>query len=675
MNTRLARLVAPFFCLALVAAACSGSDEEADGPVEPVADDAGDGTADAQENGQDGIDVSDPREDGVDFDSQTIDCPFDGPPDVSIGCSSITVPENWETGEGEITLTFARLPARSASAADSSDAVVYLEGGPGGHALDTLQFQFDDLWAPLLDDYDLIFFDQRGVGYSKPVLDCPGLITVTRAAEDDPDLDPDEAEGQYNAALSECRAGWEADGIDVSQYNTINNAKDADAIRQVLGYEQWNLLGISYGTKLALEMERQFPETIRAAVIDSVYPPQVDGPTSNPQTFLDSLDLVSAACEAEAACAAQGDLKDRLVAAATDMEANPREVPVTNLLTGEQDTVQATGDTIVGVVASGLYSPFGFSDWPELLTDLEDGGTDALSTYLSIERTNESFFTVGMQLAFQCNEEISFEDPNAATGFPEDPFGLYDYAFFDGDNFALCEVVDAGTAPADQNAPVVSDVPTLVMAGEFDPVTPPEWGELAAETLSNSQFVLLTGESHGVSPSECGNSIVREFLANPTQDIDASCVDDETVIFVAEPGSEIDMEEAIADFTTGETPVLQPVGWNNQNVNGIVDSIRGNSLLDVAELLQFSGPSAIGESIEGFIEDQLEIDLSAGSDADIGGVVWTATSGDNGRVAANLYQAGDGENTQLVLLISAVGEQEDLTSTVLLPALAGFAAQ
>lgn len=132
------------------------------------------------------------------------------------------------------------------------------------------------------------------------------------------------------------------------------------------------------------------------------------------------------------------------------------------------------------------------------------------------------------------------------------------------------------------------------------------------------------------------------------------------------------MEATIADFATGETPVLQPESWNNQNVNGVVDSIRRNSLLDVTELLQFTGPKEASTSIEEFITGQLEIELTPGSDTDIGGVVWQAKRGDNGRVAADLYVADDGANVQLVLLISAIEERSDLVATVLLPALEGF---
>ncbi len=626
------------------------------------------GTAD--DGGSDeGTSPSDPMQPPV----EDIDCPFTPPPDVSIDCSTVTVPENWETGDGEVVLTVARLPSRNGGA---SSPVVYFEGGPGGHALDALQFTFADLWDPLLDDYDLIFFDQRGTGYSVPRLDCTGLTELSRLAEDDPELTPEQVDELFIGELGECAEMFRAGGIDLSQYNTVSNARDADAIRRSFGYDEWNILGISYGTKLALEVLRQYPETVRAAVIDSVYPPQVDAIKDTPSTFLASLDAVSSACAAEPACAAEGDLKERLIAAAQELEAEPRQVEVTNYLTGETDTVQATGDAIVALVALGLYTPFSFTDWPELLTDIEDGGTAALSTYLSLERTNEPLFTVAMHYAVQCHEEISFADPaEVSTAAPEDPFGLYDIAFDPVDPFAACEAVDAGRAEAVSNQAVVSDVPTLVLAGEFDPVTPPAWGELAGETLSRSQFAVLSGESHRVSSSECGVQLVQQFLAAPTDAIDTSCAGEGAAFFLTEPETAIEMERTVADFGLGATSVLQPAGWSNQNVNGVLDSTRQNGILDVTELLQFAGPSLIASSVEFFVAGQLDIELGDPAEIDVGGVTWDVRSGDNGRTSADIYRREVEGGVHFVLLIAAADERDDLVESVLLPAVEGFGSE
>ncbi|MFW2380669.1 MAG: alpha/beta fold hydrolase [Acidimicrobiales bacterium] len=600
---------------------------------------------------------------------ESIDCPFVEPDGVTPDCHQLTVPENWETGEGEVKLIVGVLPSRSGS---DSAPIVYLEGGPGAHALDTLQFQFAEIWDPLLEDHDLIFFDQRGTGFSEPSLRCPELTTLSREAEDDPSLTPAQLQTFAEEALGTCATGYLNRGIDIAQYNTINNAKDADAIRDALGYEQWNLLGISYGTRLALDMMRQFPDSIRSAVIDSVYPPQVDATVEQSQTFLDSFELVSAACDAEPECASQGNLSERLIAAAADLEAQPREVEVVDFLTGETDTVQATGDSVVTVVGGGLYSPFAFTDWPELLTDIESGGTDALSQYLSFERTNEAFLTSGMFYAFQCNEEVAFADPaEVAAASPEDPFGLYESAFSSGDEFASCAALGGVPTGPISNEPVESDIPTLVLAGEFDPVTPPAWGELAAETLSNSQFVVLSGESHGVAGTECGNAMIQDFLADPASTVDSSCASEGTVSFVSGGDRAVELENVVAGFTVGELPIVQPVGWTTANAGGLVDSRRAESLLDVAEVLQFSGPSQVVESLEGFIEGSLGIELGPSTFTEIG--EWTARTGTADGVAVDFYErVRDEENVDLILLIASDTEVDTLRTQLLEPVVEGF---
>ncbi|MBT8240739.1 MAG: alpha/beta hydrolase [Acidimicrobiia bacterium] len=601
---------------------------------------------------------------------ESVDCPFAEPDGVEAECHRITVPENWDTGAGNVELIVGVLPSRN----DSDNApIVYLEGGPGAHALDTLQFQFADIWDPLLDEHDLIFFDQRGTGFSEPSLRCPELTRLTRDAEDDPSLSPTQLQDLGEEALRTCATGFMDRGIDIAQYSTINNARDADAIRQSLEYDQWNLLGISYGTRLALDMMRQFPDTIRSVVIDSVYPPQIEAISQESLTFLDSFESVSAACDAEPACAAQGNLAERFIAAAADLESQPREVEVINLVTGSTDTVQATGDAIVALVAGGLYSPFAFTDWPELLTDIESGGTDALSQYLSLDRTNEAFLTAGMFYAFQCNEEVPFADPvEVAAVAPDDPFGLYDRAFSAGDFFGSCAALGAVPADPVSNEPVRSDIPTLVLAGEYDPVTPPGWSELAAETLPNSQYVLLSGESHGVAGSGCGNAMIQDFFAQPLSPVDSSCADEGTVSFLGGGNDEvIEVEQVDAAFAVGEVPITQPVEWTTQDVGGVVYSRRGRSLLDVAELLQFSGPSLVTGSLTGFITGTLGVDLTEPVQSAAGD--WTVRSGSAEGVAVDFYErTRDDQNVDLILLIASDDEIDSLRGGLLKPVVEGF---
>ncbi len=624
------------------------------------------------------VDASDGSDvvDAAAVSSRTLDCPFVVPEGTAPSCLQLTVPENWDTGSGEVKLIVAVFESPSAPA--DREPIVYLEGGPGSHALDTIDLRFAENWEPLLEHHDLVFFDQRGTGYSEPSLRCPGLTELARTAEDNPSLTPDEIQDRTETTLAQCRADFEARGIDIGQYNTINNARDAEAIRTELGYEQWNLLGISYGTRLGLELMRQAPDGIRAAVLDSVYPPQVDAIEEMAETFLQSLELVAAACDAEPDCASEGNLIERLVSAAADLEAQPREVEVVDFLTGSTDTVMANGDTLVSVVAGGLYAPFAFTDWPELLDDLENGGTSALSQYLSFERTNEAFLTSGMLYTFQCNEEVAFSDPSAVdAASPPDPFGLYDSAFGGGDIFAACAAIGAEQADPVSTEPVASDVPTLVLAGQFDPVTPPSWGQLAAETLTRSQFVLFAGESHSVSGGDCGTDLIVTFLADPALPLDTGCAAEGEVTFIDRPDDEIEVERVAADFWVGETSIVQPVDWANQNVGGIVNSRRGRSLLDSAELLQFSGPASIAGSLEGFITDALGVELGpqAASTVDR----WTVRAGGDETVAVDFYErsSGDGEEgtVDLVLLIGDPDEIESLRTVLGEPVLEGFGAE
>jgi fermentation-respiration switch protein FrsA (DUF1100 family) len=79
--------------------------------------------------------------------------------------------------------------------------------------------------------------------------------------------------------------------------------------------------------------------------------------------------------------------------------------------------------------------------------------------------------------------------------------------------------------PAVQKEPVRSTIPTLILQGEYDPVTPPANGMMAAQTLSKSYFFLFPGVGHTVSsPYNCPKDVMKAFLENPTEKPDASCI-------------------------------------------------------------------------------------------------------------------------------------------------------
>ena len=195
-------------------------------------------------------------------------------------------------------------------------------------------------------------------------------------------------------------------------------------------------------------------------------------------------------------------------------------------------------------------------DIPELVAELEVGRTDAVASFLSQDRSNEHFFSDGMFYALVCHDEISFADPAEVEGaVPADPFGLQDRFEF-GSNvgteaFATCSAFDSGQAAPEANQPVESDVPTLLMAGEFDPVTPPEWARVAAVTLSGSHLVVAPDAAHGVSTDECGMSIVLAFLDDPVAPPDTACLAESEVRFLVGPPAETALEANVQVDTCG----------------------------------------------------------------------------------------------------------------------------
>ena len=189
--------------------------------------------------------------------------------DENAECGFLIVPENRDDPESR-TLRLAVAILKSRSAEPQPDPVIYLHGGPGGSAIADASGWLDH---PLRDDRDFILLDQRVTGFSEPEL-CPELSKddMTVMARD---LSAEEATAERLALSLACRDELLSEGVDLASYNSDASSADLSDLRRVLGYDSWNVYGISYGTKLALTTMRNAPEGIRSVVLDSAYPPGV----------------------------------------------------------------------------------------------------------------------------------------------------------------------------------------------------------------------------------------------------------------------------------------------------------------------------------------------------------------------------------------------------------------
>ena len=299
-------------------------------------------------------------------------------------------------------------------------------------------------------------------------------------------------------------------------------------LRLALGYEQINLWGGSYGTRLALTIMRDHPEGLRSVVLDSVYPPDVDLYLEAPANFERSLNLLFDRCAANPVCDENyPDLGTTFFDTVERLNAHPISSPITNTLTGQAYTTTVRGDTLTGFVFQILYETEFKYLLPQIIHDASQDNFVAMNRVRGALLSQLTVSSRGMMLSVQCNEEIPFssldEYERMLARYPQFT-GLYERSILGALAYRICETWGSGQAPAIENQPVSSDIPTLVLAGEFDPITPPAWSQHAAETLTNSFFYTYPGVGHGASAEDCGRDMMLAFLANPSVAPNDSCI-------------------------------------------------------------------------------------------------------------------------------------------------------
>ncbi len=453
------------------------------------------------------------------------ECTFEAPDGVEASCGYLTVPQvRAKPDQGTVTLPVAVFKATGAGR--RPDPVVYLDGGPGGNTLKQMPGIYE-VMKPLAVDRDLVLFDQRGAGGSTPSLDCPEVTQVNYDLLQR-EFTVDERVAHDAASVQQCHERLLSEGINPALATSAESAADVDELREALGYEQWNLYGVSYGTRLALTVMRDFPAGVRSVILDSTYPPQSDVYAETPADFSRSLNLVFDRCAADAACsAAYPDLRQAF--GDTVLRLNERPV-IVSLTVGGRSIEGAVIDGVwfSAFIFQSLYSEALIPLLPRAIFDSRDGAYDVLTILANVYLQNAEFISPGMYLSVQCAEESPFSDREAtlAAAVRADPV-LKDYNEYSVKSiFASCDIWEAPAAAAKENEAVASPIPTLVLAGEFDPITPPAWGRLVAEGLENSFFFEFPGLAHGVALSgDCPLGVATAFLDAPQQQPATGCVD------------------------------------------------------------------------------------------------------------------------------------------------------
>lgn len=437
---------------------------------------------------------------------ESADCPFEVPEDARVRFGRLVVPAVRPYEPGDPTVSVAVLVIKSRSASPRPDPVLYLEGGPGGPSL---AYYEDWLGSPILDHRDLVLFDQRGVGYSSPALPCPEIRTARQEAGA-PGVSGKEATRRMLESARTCAARLEAGGIDLSAFNTAESARDLVDLREVLGIARWNLYGISYGTRLALRLMHEDPEGIRSVVLDSVVDPAADEYGSAPGNARAAFDTFLGAVEADpAARRAFPGLRGLLEETAASLDRDPRMARI-RLPGGKAGTVRIGGDELYDAIYSFLYDPDSIPYLPLFIRAVASGDVSHLAMFA--EDLLYDDLSDGLYYALQGHDEAPFSAVSADPGGGYDPLRL---------EREMALAFASGRADGVANAPLESDIPALVLAGGFDPVTPAEGSRRVAGRLSKSTFLLFPGLGHAVSMASGPESLVAAFFEDPAEKPDA----------------------------------------------------------------------------------------------------------------------------------------------------------
>jgi pimeloyl-ACP methyl ester carboxylesterase len=428
-------------------------------------------------------------------------------------CDDFPVPENRADPHSRtIKLKLALL--RSGAQVVSKDMLVFLAGGPGQAATDSAG-AIATMLEPLRAHRDVLLLDQRGTGGSN-ALTCKDSDDAT-TPDDDDGFDAD----KMRAAAADCLK--QLDGhADPRYYTTTIAAQDLEDVRKALGSPQFDLIGVSYGTRMAQQYLMRHPDAVRSVVLDSVVPNSLALGEDFARNLDDALKAQFARCTAEPACKKQfGDPDQTLYQLRDALRANPHQVSFRD--PQSYQTVKRVLDetSLASVVRMFAYTPATAALLPLSIDAAAHGDVGPLLGQAKILSSDLSeLMGSGMQYSVICSEDADLLTPR-----PQDANTILGTHMIDALK-AVCSVWPKGTRPADFHQPLKTDKPMLLLAGQYDPVTPPRYAEEVAKGLSNARVLVLKGQAHSVMSAGCTPELVKKFVEQlDPKTLDASCLD------------------------------------------------------------------------------------------------------------------------------------------------------
>ena len=425
-------------------------------------------------------------------------------------CGRLRLPENPAAPKGRmIDVHVTWLPAGDRGE-PAADPVFFIAGGPGQAASDHAGTVANALREARKQRH-IFLVDQRGTGKSG-ALACPKEL-------DDRFADSMRAEDVVEYA----RLCAQVQTVDPRFYTTTQAVADLDAVRAALGVDKVNLVGVSYGTRVAQQYAATHPAATRTLVLDGVAPNDLVVGGEFARMFERTLLMRSKACMADPTCAKRYpvDLRTQVAALKQKLDAAPIEVDYRDPATGEAKRDTLSGQTVVGLSFLFSYMPQAAALLPVVVDEATQGRYGPLMSLAAMgQGSMQGSMNRAMQWSVICAEDADRyrADPrDAQTVLGED---------FSGPFFSVCQHWPRGTRPAGFEKPLATAVPALLMSGELDPVTPPEYGARVAKALPKARHVVLKGQGHNVIGTGCMPKLVGQFIERAdARTLDTKCLD------------------------------------------------------------------------------------------------------------------------------------------------------
>jgi pimeloyl-ACP methyl ester carboxylesterase len=432
-------------------------------------------------------------------------------------CGQYEVFENRRAASGrKIALAITVVPALDPDP-DGRDAPVFpLAGGPGESAHNTMLGAYFAL-QPGMGNRDMVVVDIRGTGGSNP-LQCSPLGPA----------DAVQSWVYYIPPLDEVRACAEALAAraDLTQYTTTYAADDIDEVRRAMGFDRFALVGASYGTVLAQQILRRHGEAVDAAILLAIGPVGMHAPRGFASSLERTRQRLMDDCEAIEACrSAYPTFREDFEWVLDHAREAPVSAEVINPTTGQPETVElAYGDFVMGIRFL-LYNTQQAATIPNWMDEARGGDFAPLMQAIAgnVYAIRQVLY-YGLFQSMRCAEDLPFVDVEAERA---DAAGTMLGTYRLDRELENCSVWPRAELVEERHAPVSSDARVLLLSGSEDPVTPPEYGDLVAETLSNALHVVFENRGHGFfDPAAIGclHTVVVPFLAGrPLGEIDVTC--------------------------------------------------------------------------------------------------------------------------------------------------------